>query len=120
MGNEGSYSSEHDTAFKSLISDIDEDLTIHKKAFLMTQLLKKYLSYLPDHIPMTYPVTKYRTKFNIIMVIRLRSNLPAAYIESVITDQHLDVCAHTKTASKVSSFIWMGEEESVSSSVFQR
>ena len=34
MGNEGSYSSEHDTAFKSLISDIDEDLTIQKKRSL--------------------------------------------------------------------------------------
>ena len=31
MGNEGLYSSEHDNAFRSLISDIDEDLTIHKK-----------------------------------------------------------------------------------------
>ena len=50
----------------------------------------------------------------------LQSNLPAAYIESVVTDQHLDVCAHTKTTSEVSSFIWMGEEESVSFSVFQR
>ena len=50
----------------------------------------------------------------------LRSNLPAAYIESVFTEQHLDVCAHTKTASELSSFIWKGEEESVSSSVFQR
>ena len=34
MENEGSYSSENDTAFKSLISDIDEDLTIHKKRSL--------------------------------------------------------------------------------------
>ena len=41
MGNEGLYLNEHDTAFKSLISDIDEDLAIHKNAFLMTQLLKK-------------------------------------------------------------------------------
>ena len=62
MGNEGLYSSEHDTAFKSLISDIDEDLTIHKNAFLMTHLLNKYLSYLLDHIPKTYPVTKLQDK----------------------------------------------------------
>jgi hypothetical protein len=28
----------------------------------MTQLLKIYLSYLPDHIPKTYPVTKLQDK----------------------------------------------------------
>ena len=62
MGNEGLYSSEHDNAFRSLISDIDEDLTIHKNAFLMTHLLKKKLSYLLDHIPKTYLVTKLQDK----------------------------------------------------------
>ena len=49
----------------------------------------------------------------------LRSNLPEAYIESVVTDQHLDVCTQ-QNRLRDSSFIWMGEEESVSSSVFQR
>jgi hypothetical protein len=33
-------------------------LTVRKQAFLMTQLLQKYLDYLPAHIPNTYPVTK--------------------------------------------------------------
>jgi hypothetical protein len=40
MGNEGLYSSEHDTAFRSLISDIDEDLIIHKKHSLWPNYLK--------------------------------------------------------------------------------
>jgi hypothetical protein len=33
----------HDYAFKMLIADIHEDLTVRKQAFLMTQLLQKYL-----------------------------------------------------------------------------
>ena len=48
----------HDYAFKMLIADIHEVLTVRKQAFLMTQLLQKYLDYLPAHIPNTYPVTK--------------------------------------------------------------
>jgi hypothetical protein len=48
----------HDYDFKMLIADIHEDLTVRKQAFLMTQLLQKYLDYLPAHIPNTYPVTK--------------------------------------------------------------
>jgi hypothetical protein len=35
----------HDYAFKMLIADIHEDLTVRKQAFLMTQLLQKYLDY---------------------------------------------------------------------------
>ena len=35
----------HDYAFKMLIADIHEDLTVRKQAFLMTQLLLKYLDY---------------------------------------------------------------------------
>ena len=48
----------HDYAFKMLIADIHEDLTVRKQAFLMTQLLQKYLDYLPAHIPNSYLVTK--------------------------------------------------------------
>jgi hypothetical protein len=52
------FSFSNDYAFKMLIADIHEDLTVRKQAFLMTQLLQKYLDYLPEHIPYTYHVTK--------------------------------------------------------------
>jgi hypothetical protein len=55
----------HDYAFKMLIADIHEDLTVCKQAFLMTQLLKKYLDYLPADIPNTYPVTKLQDRLKI-------------------------------------------------------
>ena len=55
----------HDYAFKMLIADIHEDLTVRKQAFLMTQLLQKYLDYLPAHIPNTYPVTKLQDRLKI-------------------------------------------------------
>jgi hypothetical protein len=48
-----------------LITDIHEDLTVRKQAFLMTQLLQQYLDYLPAHIPNTYPVTKLRDRLKI-------------------------------------------------------
>jgi hypothetical protein len=48
-----------------LIADIHEDLTVCKQAFLMTQLLKKYLDYLPADIPNTYPVTKLQDRLKI-------------------------------------------------------
>jgi hypothetical protein len=48
-----------------LIADIHEDLTVRKQTFLMTQLLQKYLDYLPAHIPNTYPVTKLQDRFKI-------------------------------------------------------
>jgi hypothetical protein len=48
-----------------LIADIHEDLTVRKQAFLMTQLLQKYLDYFPAHIPNTYPVTKLQDRFKI-------------------------------------------------------
>jgi hypothetical protein len=50
---------------KTADSDIHEDLTVRKQAFLMTQLLQKYLDYLPAHIPSTYPVTKLQDRLNI-------------------------------------------------------
>lgn len=77
MGNEGSYSSEHDTAFKSLIPDIDEDLTIHKKVFFMTQLLNylKNICLICPIISLRHTMLlNYRTKLNISMVIRLLYN----------------------------------------------
>jgi hypothetical protein len=55
----------HDDAFKMLIADIHEDLTVRKQAFLMTQLLQKYLDYLLAHIPNTYPVTKLQDRLKI-------------------------------------------------------
>jgi hypothetical protein len=55
----------HDYAFKMLITDIHEDLTVRKQAFLMTQLLQQYLDYLPAHIPNTYPVTKLQDRLKI-------------------------------------------------------
>ena len=55
----------HEYAFKMLIADIHEDLTVRKQAFLMTPLLQKYLAYLPAHIPNTYPVTKLQDRLKI-------------------------------------------------------
>jgi hypothetical protein len=60
----------HDYAFKMLIADIHEDLTVRKQAFLMTQLLQKYLDYLPAHIPNIYPVTKLQEDLKYITVIQ--------------------------------------------------
>ena len=56
---------EFDNAFKMLIAYIHEDLIVRKQAFLMTQLLQKYLDYLPAHIPNTYPVTKLQDRLKI-------------------------------------------------------
>ncbi|CAG2232448.1 unnamed protein product [Mytilus edulis] len=53
---------DHDTAFRSLISDVHEDLFVGKKAFPMSQILEIYISHLPDHLPKTYPVTKLQDK----------------------------------------------------------
>ena len=53
-----------------LIVDIHEDLTVRKEAFLMTQLLQKYLDYLPAHIPNTYPVTKLQADVKYITAIQ--------------------------------------------------
>jgi hypothetical protein len=53
----------HDYAFKMLIADIHEDLAMRKRAFLMTQLLQKYLDCLPAHIPNTYPPSVIPTIF---------------------------------------------------------
>ena len=44
----------HDTAFQSLIAEVNDDLIIHKKVFLMTQLLDRYKSYLPQDIAKVY------------------------------------------------------------------
>jgi hypothetical protein len=38
---------------------------VYKQAFLMTQLLQKYLDYLPAHIPNTYPVAKLQDRLKI-------------------------------------------------------
>ena len=54
----------HDYAFKMLIADIHEDLTVCKQAFLMTQLLQKYLDDLPADIP------NYKTDLKYIMAIQ--------------------------------------------------
>lgn len=53
---------DHDTAFRSLISDVHEDLFVGRKAFPMSQILQIYISHLPDHLPKTYPVTKLQDK----------------------------------------------------------
>jgi hypothetical protein len=41
----------HDIAFSSLVSSIHDDLFLHKKAFLISHLLDKYRSFLPNGVP---------------------------------------------------------------------
>jgi hypothetical protein len=41
-------SSDHDLAFEKLISDINSDLMVNHKAFLMSILLEKYRALLPE------------------------------------------------------------------------
>ena len=40
--------SDHDLAFEKLISDINSDLMVNHKAFLMSILLEKYRALLPE------------------------------------------------------------------------
>ena len=49
---------ENDIAFSSLVSSIHDDLFLHKKAFLISHLLDKYRSFLPNDVPDTYPSAK--------------------------------------------------------------
>ena len=55
---------------KMLIVDIHEDLTVRKQAFLMTQLLQKYLAYLPAHIPNSILLPNYKTYLKYITAIQ--------------------------------------------------
>ena len=48
----------HDIAFSSLVSSIHDDLFLHKIAFLISYLLDKYRSFLPNDVPDTYPSGK--------------------------------------------------------------
>jgi hypothetical protein len=41
----------HGIAFSSLVSSIHDDLFLHKKAFLISHLLDKYRSFLPNDVP---------------------------------------------------------------------
>jgi hypothetical protein len=72
-----------------LIADIHEDLTVRKQAFLMTQLLQKYLDYLPAHIPNTYPVTN---EFNSWLILESDTN------DSFI---HVVCCGSTAVGSDI-------------------
>jgi hypothetical protein len=49
-------------AFSSLVSSIHDDLFLHKKAFLISHLLDKYRSFLPNDVPDTYPSAKLQAK----------------------------------------------------------
>jgi hypothetical protein len=52
----------HDIAFSSLVSSIHDDLLLKKKAFLISYLLDKYRSFLPNGVPDTYPSAKLQAK----------------------------------------------------------
>ena len=52
----------HGIAFSSLVSSIHDDLFLHKKAFLISHLLDKYRSFLPNDVPDTYPSAKLHAK----------------------------------------------------------
>ena len=52
----------HDIAFSSLVSSIHDDLLLQKKAFLISYLLDKYRSFLPNGVPDTYPSAKLQAK----------------------------------------------------------
>jgi hypothetical protein len=40
-----------EAAFSQLVNDISEDLLKSEKAFLLSSLLDKMFSYLPEHVP---------------------------------------------------------------------
>ena len=52
----------HGIAFSSLVSSIHDDLFLHKKAFLISHLLDRYRSFLPNDVPDTYPSAKRHAK----------------------------------------------------------
>ena len=52
----------HDIAFKSLVAEVGDDLIIHKKVFLMTQLLDRYKSFLPKVVAKGYLSSKLQDK----------------------------------------------------------
>ena len=52
----------HDIAFSSLVSSIHDDLFLHKKAFLISHLLDKCRSFLPNDVPDTYHSAKLYAK----------------------------------------------------------
>ena len=53
---------ENDIAFSSLVSSIHDDLFLHKKTFLISHLLDKYRSFLPNDVPDIYPSAKLQAK----------------------------------------------------------
>jgi hypothetical protein len=49
-------------AFSQLVNDISEDLLKSKKAFLLSSLLDKMFSYLPEHVPKDLTTRKLQRK----------------------------------------------------------
>ena len=62
----------HDIAFSSLVSSIHDDLFLHKKAFLISHLLDKYRSFLPNHVPDTYPSATLLANYWVTLVTELQ------------------------------------------------
>ena len=55
-------SSDIEAAFSQLVNDISEDLLKSKKAFLLSSLLDKMFSYIPEHVPKDLTTRKLQRK----------------------------------------------------------
>ena len=54
--------SDYEAAFTKLVNDINNNLMINKKAFLMSSLLEKFFSYLPENVPKHFTTRKLQRK----------------------------------------------------------
>ena len=90
---EETESSDHDLAFEKLISDINSDLMVNHKVFLMSTLLEKYCALLPEE-----RANKYTSQ-------KLQNRLLRHYGQSIIIQSH----GHGRSNIVFSSSVSIGD-----------
>ncbi|CAC5369231.1 unnamed protein product [Mytilus coruscus] len=103
--------SEHDKAFRCLVSDMNEDLLHHKKAFLMSFLLEKFCTFLPHDLKTKYTSAKLQRRlekhYGESIVVQAqkgqgRSNI--VFSSSITIYEAIQAASHFKSELKLSKF----------------
>ena len=101
----------HDQAFERLLLSIDNDLIVHKKAFLMSYLLEMFCSFLPQDSPIKYTSAKLQRRlekhYGDSIVIQTqqgqgRSNI--VYSSTISVSEAILAASHLKSELRLSEF----------------
>ncbi|KAK3085631.1 hypothetical protein FSP39_006444 [Pinctada imbricata] len=119
VAEDASESTEHESAFTAFITDIKDDLFVHKKVFLLSNLLAKFCSFLPDNSKNAYTTQHLRQRLeryfgNTITIQSQRGQGMSSlvYSSSVSLSEAIDTVNHLRTESYFHLFDLANNSES--------